>query len=123
MSYDPRDLNPSVVDAWEGRELKICSNTVECCKELTRVWLALGDDEIKRPYLGSASERVRKLKSRAIQLEQDSPDLRAEIAHAVEAIASIIEPWRDGKVLRQRIHAELTKLAAVRAGGVPDSQK
>jgi hypothetical protein len=50
--------------------------------------------------------------------EGAAPDLRAEIAHAVEAIASIIEPWRDGKVLRQRIHAELTKLAAVRAGGV-----
>jgi hypothetical protein len=37
---------------------------------------------------------------------------RVDIAHAVEAIAAIIEPWRDGKVLRQRIHSELTKLVA-----------
>jgi hypothetical protein len=44
-----------------------------------------------------------------------APDLRIEIAEAVERIAALIEPWRDGKVLRQRIHAELTKLAALRA--------
>jgi len=71
-----KDLDPSIEDAWAGRELKLCRDTTECCKELSRVWLALGDSAMKRPYLGSASERVREL--RRMRESQDQSSFRAE---------------------------------------------
>lgn len=80
------DLNPNVEEAFEGRELKLCSNPAECCKELSRVWLALGDGAIKRPYLGSASERVKKLR-------MDNARIRA-------AVHVIVKGFDDGVFVR-----------------------
>jgi hypothetical protein len=76
------------------------------------------DATIGRPGTISAEEWIAAVDAMTAFFESGDPgvavapplDPRVEMSASVEAIAGIIEPWRDGKALRQRIHAELTRL-------------
>lgn len=63
---------------------RVCSNPEDCCRELSRVWKALGVTTYV-PGQGSASEQVDRLRA-ALALS----------AQQGQALAVLVETWRKG---------------------------